>query len=89
MKKDELVALRLAELISHSLVRELSDKDQEKTLLSFVKARILENFEKEQDIINEARKMMDDLTDQGHNFERRTMLPMLKEKIAKKRGFIL
>ena len=89
MTKDELVALRIAELISHNLSKELKDKDKEKELLSFVKAQILGNFEKEQSIIGEAQKMMEDLLDQGHEFERRTMLPLLKEKLAKKQGFIL
>ncbi|MGI9548977.1 MAG: DUF507 family protein [Bdellovibrionales bacterium] len=50
---------------------------------------IQENFQKEKELEEEVHKMMDDLENQGHSFERHKMYPELKRQLAKKRGFIV
>ena len=47
------------------------------------------NFQQERDLEREAARMMDDLEQQGHSFERGKMRPLLKRRLAEKKGFVL
>ena len=91
MKKRTLQALRLSELI----VKELSENQslqlkQDKELLRRrIAKKIQENFAQEQQITDEAYKMMEDLDRKGQTFDRKAMFPLLKAKLAEKKGFVL
>ena len=90
MKKGTLQALRLSELI----VKELSGNQslqlkQDKELLQRrIAKKIQENFAQEQQITDEAYKMMEDLEQKGQTFDRKAMFPLLKAKLAEKKGFV-
>ena len=91
MKWNNLFALRLSELVVKHI---LSDNkiqllEEEKVLLNCVTGVIERNFQEEKKLDQEVETIMENLEAQGHNFERYKMRPLIKSKIAKKKGFIL
>lgn len=91
MKRNELISLRISELIVHQILRDqrLQLLKSEEDVRKRVEQKIQENFEQEKQLIEEVYEMMEDLEQKGHSFERRKMFPMLKAQLAKKKGFIL
>ncbi len=91
MKWNELVSLRLSELILNQLLQDdrIQLKQSEENVRRQIERKIQENFEQEKELVQEVYEMMDDLEQKGHAFERQKMFPMLKSQLAKKKGFIL
>lgn len=91
MKQNQLIALRVSELILKQLLLDsnLTLQTDQKNLRLVIEQEILKNFQTEQSIIDLAGSMMDDLESQGQKFERYKMLPLLKNQLAKKQGFVL
>ena len=91
MKWNDLFALRLSELIVKNILsdRQIQPVEEEKSLTSCVTGVIDRNFQEEKNLDREVEEMMDILEGQGHSFERYKMRPLIKSKIAKKKGFIL
>lgn len=91
MNWNELRALRLSELIAKQLSQDQRIqliKEEEPVRLE-IEREIKNHFQKEEELIKEVYKMMEDLEKQGHQFERQKMFPLLKNKLAKKKGIIL
>ena len=86
-----LIALRLSELVAQKLASDpnLKLSQVEENLRKEIEREIQQHFLEEKQILEEVYKMMEDLEQQGHNFERGKMFPLLKKQIAKKRGFPL
>ena len=91
MKWNELISLRLSELILKQLMAEkrISLKQSEESLRKRIEGIIQANFEQERKLIQEVYQMMEDLEQGGHTFERQKMFPLLKAQLAKKKGFVL
>lgn len=91
MKWNELIALRISELILTQILSEktLKLKQSEEDIRKRIERKIKDNFREEQLLIQEVYQMMEDLEAQGHSFERQKMFPMLKAQLAKKKGFVL
>jgi hypothetical protein len=82
------------------LVQNVFDRLKEKQLIQFKKtekevyARTVElvagDFRREDDLVREVHKMMDDLEKQNPGgFDRRKMFPLLKQRLAKQKGIVL
>jgi hypothetical protein len=82
------------------LVHNVIDRLKEKELIEFKKpekevyARAIElvtlDFRREDDLVQEVYRMMDDLEKQNPGgFDRRKMFPLLKQKLAKQKGIVL
>lgn len=91
MKWNDLFALRLSELVVKHILSDNKIKllEKEKSLLNCVTGVIERNFQEEKKLDQEVEDMMENLEAQGHNFERYKMRPLIKSKIAKRKGFIL
>ena len=91
MKWNELVALRISELVlKHILLDDrIQLKHSEEEVRKQVEQTVQQNFEQEKELLQEVYQMMEDLEKQGHSFDRQKMFPLLKAQIAKKKGFIL
>ena len=91
MKWNELIALRISELVLHQLLKEdrVQWDEKEEVVRKRVERKILENFNQEKELTQEVYKMMEDLENQGHAFERQKMFPLLKNQLAKKKGIVL
>lgn len=91
MKWNELVSLRISELILKQILQDkrIQLKQDEEHIRKKVEQKIQENFEKEKELLQEVYQMMEELENQGHKFERQKMFPLLKSQIAKKKGFVL
>lgn len=91
MKWNELVSLRISELISKQLLLDdrIKLKQSEENIRKQIEQKIQENFEQERQLLQEVYQMMEDLEQKGHSFERQKMFPLLKAQLAKKKGFIL
>ena len=91
MKWNELIALRISELILKQLVSDdrVQLQKPEEDIRKQVEQNIKENFDQEKKLLAEVYDMMEDLEKQGHNFEREKMFPLLKAQMAKKKGFVL
>lgn len=91
MRWNEMFSLRLSELIAKhiQLDKEIQLLVEEKSLQESIASVINKNFQEEKDLNREVEKMMDDLEDQGETFERHKMRPLIKSRLAKKRGFVL
>ena len=61
-----------------------NSKDVEKEILKVLS----EEFQKEKDLENEVRQMLDQLEEQ-ESFDRQKMYSMLKKKLAEKKGIVL
>ncbi len=65
-------------------------KVDEKVVLETIKATITDNFKSEEALDKEVFNMMEDLQRQhGDQFSKGKMFPILKQKLAKERKFIL
>ena len=86
-----LIALRLSELVAQKLASSshLELSQTEEILRKEIENEIQQHFQEEKQILQEVYKMMEDLEQQGHDFERGKMFPLLKKQIAKKKGFPL
>lgn len=91
MKWNEMFSLRLSELITKHIQsdKEMQLRTEEKSLQESICYIINKNFQEEKDLNKEVEDMMDDLEDQGETFERHKMRPLIKSRLAKKRGFVL
>ena len=91
MKWDELFSLRISELVLEQMkkTKEITIHEEEETLRNRIVRLIAVNFEREKELDREVQALMDDLEKQGHPFERYKMFPLLKQKLAKKKGFVL
>ena len=91
MKWDELISLRLSELIVRQIAQDprLQLKQSEETVRRRVELKINKNFAQDKQLTQEVYQTMEDLENQGHQFERQKMFPLLKAQIAKKKGFVL
>ena len=75
----------LRTLENQSLIHYKADKQQ---VVQKACALVGGNFEEERRLEQEAHEMMDQL-EKTQSFERHKMFPMLKKKLAEKKGFIL
>ena len=91
MKWDELISLRLSELVVRQMALDprLQLKQSEEAVRRRVELKINENFAQEKQLVEEVYQTMENLENQGHQFERQKMFPLLKAQIAKKKGFVL
>jgi len=91
MNWNELIGLRISELVTQALLQDdrIQFKKSEEDVRKRIEYKIRENFQKEKELVEEVYKMMEDLENQGHSFERQKMFPMLKAQIAKKKGIVL
>ena len=91
MKWHELFSVRISELVLHQLQKEkeIAIQDEEEGLRGRIAHLIVADFEREKALDREVQTLMDDLERQGHSFERYKMFPLLKQKLAKKKGIIL
>ena len=91
MKWNELVSLRISELVLKQILQDdrFQIRDSEEAVRKSVERKIQENFDQEKELVQEVYQMMEDLEQQGHSFEREKMFPILKTQIAKKKGFVL
>ena len=91
MKWNELFSLRISELVLNQLQkeREITLHEEKEPLRNRISLLITKNFEQEKELNQEVQALMDDLEKQGHSFERYKMFPILKKKLAQKKGFIL
>ena len=91
MNWNELRALRLSELVAKQLSQDqrIQLKKEEEPIRLEIEREIKNHFQKEEELIKEVYKMMEDLEKQGHQFERQKMFPILKNKLAEKKGFVL
>ncbi|MCY4320850.1 MAG: DUF507 family protein [Bdellovibrionaceae bacterium] len=91
MNWNELVALRISELVINRLCEDSRFKlnEEEENIRKEVEKEIHENFTQEKNLIKEVYKMMEDLEKQGQSFDRQQIFPMLKQQLAKKKGIIL
>ena len=91
MNWNELVSLRISELVVQQIQKDerFRLKQSETETRKSIELVVKENFAQEKALTQEVYKMMEDLENQGHRFERRKMFPLLKAKLAKKKGFIL
>lgn len=65
-------------------------KVDEKVVLQTIKDCITKNFQEEEQLDKDVQRMMSDLERQhGDQFSRGKMFPILKQKLAKERKFIL
>lgn len=91
MKWNEMFSLRLSELVANHI---RSDKGiqrivEGKPLQDSIFGVVNKNFQEEQDLNKEVEKMMDNLENQGEVFERHKIRPLIKSRLAKKKGFVL
>ncbi len=91
MKWNKLFSLRISELIIKQLQEdhEIKLHQEPETIRDHICALIQDNFKKEKELDEEVYKMMEDLEQQGHSFERHKMYPELKKQLAKKKGIVL
>ena len=91
MKWNELFSLRLSELIAKHIQedKEIQLLVEEKPLREGIAGIVDRNFQEERSLDKEVEAMMDNLEAQGHQFERYKMRPLVKSKLAKKKGFVL
>ena len=91
MKWNELIALRISELIVQSILKDerIQLNHSEEIVRKRVNQIVQANFEQEKELVKEVYQMMEDLEQKGHSFERPKMFPLLKAQLAKKKGFIL
>ncbi len=91
MKWNELFSLRISELVLKQIQGDYNIKLHQKpeSIRDRIRSLIQDNFKKEKELDEEVYKMMEDLEQQGHSFERHKMYPELKRQLAKKKGFIL
>lgn len=82
------------------LVHDIIDRLKQKNLIQFkaqekdVFAKAIElvvaDFKREDDLVKEVYRMMDDLEKQNPGgFERHKMFPLLKQRLAKQKGIVL
>ncbi len=64
-------------------------KADERTVRERIREIITQNFREEEAIEEEAKKMMDALAGQTKTMDQHKMFLMIKQKLAKKKGFIL
>ena len=92
--------MKLQNVQIERLVRNVFEKLKEHDLITFKKpekdvfARAIElvnlDFKREDDLVKEVHKMMDDLEKQNPGgFDRRKMFPLLKQRLAKQKGIVL
>ena len=86
-----LIALRLSELVAQKISSSphFKSPQPEETLRKEIESEIQQHFQEEKQILQEVYQMMENLEQQGHDFERGKMFPLLKKQIAKKKGFPL
>ena len=86
-----LIALRLSELVAQKISSSphFKSSQPEETLRKEIESEIQQHFQEEKQILQEVYQMMENLEQQGHDFERGKMFPLLKKQIAKKKGFPL
>lgn len=91
MNWNELIGLRISEVIVQRLFQDerIQTHKSEEEIRKRIEQKIQENFQQERDLTEEVYKMMEDLENQGHSFERQKMFPLLKAQLAKKKGFVL
>lgn len=91
MKWNELFSLRISELVLNQLQKEkeITLHEKKESLRNRISHLITKNFEQEKELDQEVQALMDDLEKQGHSFERYKMFPILKKKLAQKKGIIL
>lgn len=91
MKWHELVSLRISELILTQLLQDdrIQIKKNPEDTRKRIEQNIQNNFNQEKELVDEIYQMMEDLENQGHSFERQKMFPILKAKLAKKKGIVL
>ena len=91
MKKNDLVALRISELVVKALVEDsrIQLKQEEEFIRKEMEQEIQENFRQEKQLIEEVYQMMETLESQGQSFDRQKIFPMLKNQLAKKKGIVL
>ena len=83
---------RLASIILKKLVeqKQMTYKESEAKVLHRAIEIIKSNFEQEKQLDREVNKMMDDLERENPgSFQRYKMFPLLKKRLAKKKGVIL
>ena len=92
--------MKLQAIQIERLVRNVFDRLKEKNLVTFKKpekevfARAIElvqnDFKREDDLVKEVYKMMDELERQNPGgFDRGKMFPLLKQRLAKQKGIVL
>jgi hypothetical protein len=65
-------------------------KTTEKEVFARAVALVTADFKREDDLVHEVHKMMDDLEQQNPGgFDRRKMFPLLKQRLAKQKGIVL
>ena len=91
MKWNRLIALRVSELITNQIFNSdlIKLKGEKEFIRKKIEMKIMENFEQEKALIQEVYNIIEDLEKQGHDFERQKMFPILKSRLAKKKGFVL
>ena len=91
MSRDQLISLRISELVLRRLegCHGVRFKEGAEAARKRIAHLISLNFQKERELEKEAAGMMDDLERQGHSFERGKMRPLLKKRLAEKKGFVL
>lgn len=91
MNKNDLVALRISELVVKTLIKDprIQLKKEEELIRKEIEQEIQENFKQEKELIEEVYQMMEALENQGQTFDRQKIFPMLKKQIAKKKGIVL
>lgn len=91
MKWNELFSLRISELILKQLSQnpQITLNKENSFLMNHVTNLIEDNFEEEKELDKEVNRMLEELEDQGHTFERRKLYAMFKKQLAKKKGFVL
>ncbi len=85
------MGLRISELVLRELqkIRGIQISGSPEALRKRIAHLIHLNFQQERELEREAARMMDELERQGHAFERGKMRPLLKRRLAEKKGFVL
>lgn len=91
MKWNELFSLRISELVLKQIQQndQIELQEDGENIRVGIEQVLQNNFKEEKALEAEAYQMMDDLENQGHQFQRHKMYPALKQQLAKKKGFIL
>ena len=91
MDKNDLVALRISELVVKSLAEDprIQLKQEEEKVRKEMEQEIQDNFKQEKQLIEEVYQMMESLENQGQSFDSQKIFPMLKKQLAKKKGIVL
>ena len=91
MDWNELLALRISECVIKEMDRDqrIQLKASSENLREEIEQEIKKQFQIEINLSEEVYKMMDQLEQEGHQFERQKMFPILKKQLAKKKGLPL